>query len=47
MAIRKRTEWDGKKYRGFVDLGNGIDNNDSLPIARDALVFMVVAEKST
>ena len=26
---------------------NGIDNNDSLPLAKDALVFMVVAVNST
>ncbi len=47
MEIRKYTEWDGKKYRGFVDPGNEIDDNDSFPIARDALLFMEVAVNST
>ena len=42
MSIRKHVEWDGKQFRGFVDLGTGI-NDDSLPEATDALVFMAVA----
>ena len=42
MAIKKHISWDGKKYNGYVDLGNGI-NDDSLPVAADALVFIVVA----
>lgn len=33
--------WDGNKYRGYVDLGDDIDD-DSSPMAKDALVFMVV-----
>ena len=47
MAIRTHAEWDGQKYCGFVDLGTGIDDNDSLPLAKDALVVMVVAVNST
>jgi hypothetical protein len=39
MAIRKHVEWDGKQFRGNVDLGTG-SNDDSLPEATDALVFM-------
>ena len=34
--------WDGKKYHGYVDLGNGVVD-DTLPAAKDALVFMVVS----
>ena len=45
MAIRKHVEWDGKRFRGFVDLGTGIDD-DSAPEATDALVFMAVAVNS-
>ena len=30
MAIKKHISWDGKKYNGYVDLGNGI-KDDSLP----------------
>ena len=47
MAIHTHEEWGGQKYFWFVDLGTGIDYNDSLPIAKDALVFMVVAVNST
>ena len=41
MAIRKSVEWDGKKLVGFVDLGTDIDD-DTTPVATEALVFMVV-----
>ena len=47
MAIRTHAEWDGQTYCWFVDHGTGIDDNDSLPLAKDALVFMVVAVNST
>ena len=43
MAIKKHVSWDGKKFRGYVDVGNGIDENDSSPVAKDALVLMAVA----
>jgi hypothetical protein len=46
MSIKKHVSWDGKKYQGYVDLGNGADD-DSLPIAKDALVFMVVSLNSS
>ncbi|CAB3987619.1 DNA transposase THAP9, partial [Paramuricea clavata] len=45
MAIRKHVEWDGKQFRGYVDLGTGI-NDDSLPEATEALVFMAVSVNS-
>jgi hypothetical protein len=45
MAIRKHVEWNGKQFRGYVDLGTGI-NDDSLPEATDALVFMAVSVNS-
>ena len=41
-SIRKHVEWDGKRYRGFVDLGTDVDD-DSVPEAKDALVLMVVS----
>ena len=31
MAIRQHVEWDGKQFRGFVDLGTGTTDDDSLP----------------
>ena len=35
--------WHGKKYRGYVDLGNEVEDDDSAPLAKDALVFMAVS----
>ena len=46
MSIKKHVSWDGHKYQGYVDLGNGADD-DSLPLANDALVFMVVSLNSS
>ena len=45
MVIRKITEWDGKRFRGFINLGTGI-NDDSLPPATDAPVFITVSLNS-
>ena len=42
MAIMKHVSCDGKKYRGYVDLSNDVEDDDSAPLARDALVFMIV-----
>ena len=39
MAIRRHVEYDGKKFRGYVDLGPDIDCGDT--IAKEALVFLV------
>ena len=41
MATRKYVCWNGKKFQGYVDTGNRADD-DSLPVAKEALVFMVV-----
>ena len=46
MSIRKHVQWDGKQFCGFVDLSTGI-NDDSLPEATDALVFMTVSVNSS
>ena len=42
MAVRQQVEWDGYKYHGFVDFGTDLDD-DTLPVAKVALTFMVVA----
>lgn len=42
MAIRQHLQYDGVRYYGCVDLGNGIDN-ESLEIAKECFVFMVVS----
>eukprot|EP00794_Sanderia_malayensis_P005759 gene5759-6462_t len=41
ITIRKHISWDGYSFRCYVDVGNGIQD-DSSPVAKDALVFMVV-----
>lgn len=40
MAIRKKVEWDGNKVMGYVDFGQGVDNQR---VAKDAFVFMLVS----
>ena len=44
MAIKKHIEWDGKRFVGYVDIGTGVDN-DTAPVATEALVFLVVSLK--
>ena len=43
MAVQKHVEWDGKKYRGFVDL---VLEDKSSPLAENAFVMMVVCVNS-
>ena len=45
MSIRQQIEWDGNKYHGFIDMGTELDD-DSLPVAKEALTFMVVSHTS-
>jgi len=42
VAIRRQVEWDGKQYTGYVDLGVGIEDSSSMPVAKEALVLMIV-----
>lgn len=42
MAIRKHVETNGKEFFGFVDMGEGCEN-ENLPLARQALTFLVTA----
>ena len=42
IAIRQQVEWDGQKFQGYIDMGTGLDD-DSMPLAKEALTFMVVA----
>lgn len=46
MAIRQHVEYDGKKYFGYVDFGNGLQS-DSTEIAKEAIVFMLTAINGT
>ena len=43
MAIRKHIQWNDTAgtFQGYVNMGTGVEM-DSLPPAKDALVFMVV-----
>lgn len=45
MCIKRKLDWDGKKYIGFIDLGTNIDT-DELPEAQYALVFLVTCINS-
>ena len=47
MAMKKHVSWDGTRFRGYVDLGNGVEDDDSTPVAKDALVLMVVSVNSS
>ena len=42
MAIRKDVSWNGKSFLGYVDLGCDVNDDDSSPVAKNALVLMVV-----
>ena len=46
MAIRKHISWTGKKFSGYVDIGAEQANDDSEPVATEALVLMVVSLNS-
>lgn len=43
MAINKRVEWDGKEMHGYVDICKSETEGDFLPIAKEALVFLLTA----
>lgn len=43
MAIRQRVEWDGNRMQGYVDIGNCNNNNETMTIAKEALVFLLTA----
>ncbi|KAG8232339.1 hypothetical protein J437_LFUL012929 [Ladona fulva] len=42
MAIRRHVEWDGKRISGYIDYDTGLDS-DNLPVAKEALTFMLTA----
>lgn len=43
MKIRRHAQWNAAamKFDGFVDVGRQLPDQDSLPLAKDALVYMV------
>jgi len=43
VSIRKKVEWDGERFVGVMDLGTGVELDDSAPPATEALVLMVVS----
>eukprot|EP00794_Sanderia_malayensis_P020811 gene20811-22854_t len=46
MSIKKHIAWDGAKFRGYVDIGNGSEGDDSSSLATDVLFFMAFAVNS-
>ena len=46
MSIRKNVQYDGKKVRGYVDLGTDVEVDDTLPEATEALVITAVSVNS-
>lgn len=46
MAVRQQVKWDGNKFHGYVDMGSEI-GDDSLPMAKEALMFMVASVNGT
>ena len=42
MAIRQHIQWDGGNFKGYVDYGTGMDD-DELPVAKEAWVLMLNA----
>lgn len=43
MSIMKHTEWTGKEFSGYVNLGLGTDAKDTDVVATSALVLMATA----
>lgn len=43
MAIRRHAQWNSSKnkFDGFVDIGRTSENEDNLPLAKDALVYLI------
>ena len=46
VAIHRKIDFDGVKFHGQIDMGTELDD-DALPVAKEALVFMVVDLKSS
>ena len=42
ISIKEDIQWDGYCFRGYVDVGDGVYDDDT-PLAGHALVFMVVS----
>lgn len=43
MSIRRHLQWNPHKmrYDGFIDIGRRVDGQDNVPLAKDALVFLI------
>jgi hypothetical protein len=42
MSIRQHVQWNGKRSLGYVSFGYNNIESDCLPLAREALVFLIV-----
>lgn len=45
MAIRKQADWKGDRSYGYYNYRTGLQANEALPMAKEALVFLVIALK--
>lgn len=43
MSIRRHAQWNAakSKFDGFVDLGKNVSDQEDLPLAKDAIVFLI------
>ncbi|GBM30723.1 hypothetical protein AVEN_39982-1 [Araneus ventricosus] len=46
MSIRQQAEFDGKEVHGPINLGFNESDDDSLPLAKEAFVLLLVCIKS-
>jgi len=47
VSIKQGTHFNGTRNQGYISLGTGInDDTDALPLAKEALVIMLVAINS-
>ncbi|CAH1711446.1 unnamed protein product [Aphis gossypii] len=46
MCIREDVHFNGSRLQGYINFGQGSEDSDSLPMAKEALVFLVVALNS-
>jgi len=46
MCIREDSHFNGTRLQGYINFCQGSEDSDSLPMAKEALVFLIVALNS-
>jgi len=46
MCFREDVHINGSRFQGYINFGQGSEDSDSLPMAKEALVLLVVALNS-